>query len=243
MKIPLAASSAPAWRALGLAAVAALWPATAGAADGSYRLDGGQLLTLFLVTLGPLKLLGPFARVTRGATPEQVRRLAWQAAAIALVGLVAGGFLGRALLARWMIQTPVLMLTAGVVFFLVALGAVLAQYEEPTAHGPPAAPEQPPSPIAVAFPLVVTPYGMAAVITLLALSRGSERTGLLLATLLVVMAVNLAAMIWARRLLKPAVGAVLQILGAVLGVLQVALALRILLGALADLGLFALPRG
>jgi multiple antibiotic resistance protein len=78
---------------------------------------------------------------------------------------------------------------------------------------------------------------MAAVITLLALSKGTERTGLVLGALLGVMVLNLAAMFWVRRLLTPAAVTILQVLGAVLGILQVALAVRILLGALAGLGL------
>jgi multiple antibiotic resistance protein len=215
--------------------VAALWPATAGAADDFYRLDGSEILTLFLVMLGPLKILGPFARLTRGAPLGQVRRLAWQAVAIASVALLVGGFLGRGLLVNWQIPTPVLELTAGVVFFLVALSAILAQYEDPAPTSPPA--EALPSPISVAFPLVVTPYGMAAVITLLALSHGIDRTGLVLGLLLVVMLANLAAMFWVRHLMTPGVVTVLQVLGAVLGILQVALAVRILLGALAKQGL------
>jgi hypothetical protein len=53
-----------------LAIPTVLWPATAAAADGSYRLDGGQIFTLLFVTLGPLKILGPFARLTRAFEPS-----------------------------------------------------------------------------------------------------------------------------------------------------------------------------
>ena len=213
-----------------LAIPTVLWPATAAAADGSYRLDGGQIFTLLFVTLGPLKILGPFARLTRAFEPEQLRRLAWRSAAIAALTLLVGGFLGRALLDGWGIPPPVLQVTGGLVFFLVALGAVLAPYQRVAPATPP---ETPPSPLETVLPLIVTPYGMAAVIMLLALSSGARRTGLVLGVLLVVMIANLAAMLWVRHLMTPVGVAGLQVLGAVLGILQVALALWILFAGLA----------
>jgi multiple antibiotic resistance protein len=51
------------------------------------------------------------------------------------------------------------------------------------------------------------------------------------------MAINLVTMLYIRTILTPLPAALLQLLGAVLGVLQVALALRILLIGLRDLGL------
>ena len=214
-----------------LAIPTVLWPATAAAADGSYRLDGGQIFTLLFVTLGPLKILGPFARLTRAFEPEQLRRLAWRSAAIAALTLLVGGFLGRALLGGWGIPPPVLQVTGGLVFFVVALGAVLAPYQRAAPATPPS--ETPPSPLEAVLPLIVTPYGMAAVIMLLALSSGARRTGLVLGVLLVVMLANLAAMLWVRHLMTPKGVAGLQLLGAVLGILQVALALWILLAGFA----------
>lgn len=124
-----------------------------------------------------------------------------------------------------------LELTGGIVFFLVALGVVLAPYERAAPATPPS--DTPPSPLEVVLPLIVTPYGMAAVIALLALSSGARRTGLVFGALLVVMLANLAAMLWIRRLIRPATVMVLQVLGAVLSILQVALALWILLAGFA----------
>jgi pimeloyl-ACP methyl ester carboxylesterase len=79
--------------------------------------------------------------------------------------------IGRATLAKCHVSIPALQITAGLVFFLVAIRHVLEPYEP--AHAP--APEPlPPTPFAAAlrlvFPMVLTPYGIAAVIALLAAS-------------------------------------------------------------------------
>jgi multiple antibiotic resistance protein len=53
--------------------------------------------------------------------------------------------------------------------------------------------------------------------------------------LVIVMLLNLLAMLFARELVRPPVLLVLQVLGAVLGVLQVGLAVQIIIRALRDL--------
>ncbi|HEY2255336.1 MAG TPA: MarC family protein [Variovorax sp.] len=213
--------------------------AFAGRADSeAYRLGTSQIFTLFFITLGPLKLLGPFARATQGLDVRELRQLAWKAMLIGLVALVAGGFIGEALMAKWTIPQGALRLTAGLVFFLVALKAVLAPYNDSPA---PQAAQGSPRAMKIAFPMLVTPYGIAAVIVLLATAQDAQRIVVTLAMLLLVMAMNLLSMIFVRTVMKPTCVAVLQVLGAVLGLLQVALSIYIMLGALYLLGLVSTP--
>jgi multiple antibiotic resistance protein len=196
-----------------------------------------EIFTFLFVMLGPLKLLGPFVQRTRGLDDATVRQIAFWAFVIATAGIVAGGLIGRAVLAKWHVSIPALQITAGLVFFLVAIRHVLEPYEP--AHA--AAPEPlPPTPFAAAlrlvFPMVLTPYGIAAVIALLAASTESTRMLTILGLVLVVMVLNLAAMSFGRRILVGAVVIGLQVVGAVLAVLQVALSVQIILGALRSLG-------
>jgi multiple antibiotic resistance protein len=195
----------------------------------------GQIFTLLFVTLGPVKILGPFAQLTRDADEAKVKQIAVRAFAIALVAVVAGGFVGQALLGNWGISIPALILAAGIIFFLVGLNLVLEQYQPA-----PAAPPLPAAPMAaalrLAFPTVVTPYGIAAVIALLVNSPDAARTASVVAILIGVMVLNLLAMLYSRRLMGGATVMALQILGAVLGVLQVALAVQLILRGLRELG-------
>ena len=201
-------------------------------------LSAAEIFTLFFVTLGPLKVLGPFAQRTRGR--EDLTELSFWAFSIATISAVAGGFLGTVLLAKWEISMAALMLAAGIIFFLVALKQLMAQYERAMPLSDAPLPE--PALAAAAqlvFPVVLTPYGIAAVIALLARSNGGERTTTIIAILIGVLVLDLLAMLFARRILVGIVPLVLQVVGAVLAVLQVAFSIQFILGGLKALQVIA----
>ena len=198
----------------------------------------GEIFTIFFITLGPLKILGPFAQRTHGLEDATVRQIAVRAFLIATISAIAGGFLGAALLANWRISIGAMTTAGGIVFLLVGLRQLLDQYEPP--HTPdanmlalPASPTS--AALKLLFPIVLTPFGIAAVIVLLAVSTEGGRTGIIIAMVVAVMLLNLIAMLLARRILVGVTIVVLQILGAVLGILQVGLAVQIILRGLRDL--------
>jgi len=201
-----------------------------------------EIFTIFFITLGPLKMLGPFAQRTHGLDDAKVRKIAVRAFLIATVSAIAGGMLGATLLANWHVSVGAMVIAGGIVFLLVGLRQLLQQYEPP--HPPDSqVPALPASATAAAlqllFPIVLTPFGIAAVIVLLSLSTDTERTGIIIAVVVAVMLLNLAAMWFARRILVGATIVVLQILGAVLGILQAGLAVQIILRGLRDLNLIS----
>ena len=191
---------------------------------------------LFFVTLGPIKLFGPFMQLTHDADEARVKQIAVRAFVLALIAAVVGGFAGKLLVANWQISNAALTLAGGIIFLLVGLSVVLQQYQP--AH-PGAAPLPDAgwgAPLRVAFPIVATPYGIAAVIALLVNSPDAARTGAVIAILVAVMVLNLLSMLYARRIMAGPMILALQIFGAVLGVLQVALAVQFILRGLYDLG-------
>jgi multiple antibiotic resistance protein len=207
-----------------------------GAPDAIALVGYGAIFTLFFITLGPLKILGPFAQLTRETDEATMRQIAVRAFVLALIAVVVGGFAGRALLENWGISSSAMLLAGGIIFALVGLSLVLEQYQ-PVHPAPPPLPAVPmAAAMRITFPTVVTPYGIAALITVLTNSREAERTGAVLAILLAVMVLNLLAMLHARRIMGGVTIMVLQIVGAVLGVLQVALAVDMILRALRELG-------
>ena len=86
----------------------------------------------------------------------------------------------------------------------------------------------------ITFPTVVTPYGIAALIVVLTNSRAARRPGPY-AILLAVMVLNLLTMLYRHGIIGSTV-MVLQVIGAVLGVLQIAIAIDMILRALRELG-------
>jgi multiple antibiotic resistance protein len=133
---------------------------------------------------------------------------------------------------------PALTLAGGIIFFLVALKQLLEQYEpsrESLTKDP-----LPTSPLTAAchlvFPVVLTPYGIAVVIALLAASEDTTRIAMILGILIFVMCLDLLAMLFARYILRGFMILILEVLGAVLAVLQVALSVQFILLGLRSLG-------
>jgi multiple antibiotic resistance protein len=209
-----------------------------GTAPEAIVLGPGEIFTLFFVTLGPLKLLGPYAQQTQSLDGATLRRITLRSVAIGLLAVMAGGYLGKILATSWHLSVPAIEIATGVIFSLVAIDLVLSPYGG--AHATNATPAQLPSDptlamFRVTFPLLVTPYGVAAVIALLVASGDSERTSWIFVMLIVVMLLNLLAMLYIRQIMRGPARLVLQILGSILGVLQVAFAVQIVIAGLRGL--------
>ena len=195
-----------------------------------------QIFMLFFLTLGPLKLLGPFARQTRDLSPAALRGVALRAFAVGLLAVLAGGYVGSLLAAKWSVSVPAMELTAGLILVLVALQLVMAPYEA-TAPAPEPLPATPmAAALRLTFPLVVTPYGIAALIALLSSAFHPTLIRATYGILIIVMILNLLAMLFVREIMRGALLFVLQVLGAVLGVLQVGLGVQLIIRGLRNLG-------
>lgn len=106
-----------------------------GAPEASALIGLGAVFTLLLITLGPLKIVGPFVQLTREADEATMKKIAVRAFALALIAVVVGGFVGQALLENWNISVPALLLAGGIIFLLVGLSLVLEQYQPVHALG------------------------------------------------------------------------------------------------------------
>jgi multiple antibiotic resistance protein len=202
---------------------------------GKLMLSLGAIFTLFFITLGPLKLLGPFSQQTRSLDPRAMRNIAWRAFLIGVVAVLVGGYVGSALAVKWTISAPAILIATGIIFFLVAIDMVLAPYA-PTHAQPEPLPEQPmAATLKLTFPLLVTPYGIAALIAAVIATDDPARLSGIYLMLLAVMVLNLLSMLFIRQIMRGPVLLALQVLGAVLGVLQVGLAVQIIIRALQDL--------
>ncbi|MDR0184233.1 MarC family protein [Lysobacter arvi] len=194
-----------------------------------YALGAPEIFTLFFIMLGPIKVIGPFFAATQGMERAALRRLAVRVTAISAISVVLGGWIGALLMVKWRISVPVMQIAAGVVFLLAALAALFGQYRAPAPAGTVPAQD---GAMHLAFPVTVTPYGIAAVILLCASSHDATRMWLVMGLALGVIVLDLLAMLAAAWFMRHVGVVPLQILGAVLGVLQVALALTILVNGI-----------
>jgi multiple antibiotic resistance protein len=209
----------------------------AGQAGMSQDLAPVQIFTLLFLMLGPFKIIGPFAQMTKGADDRLAHRIALLSTAFASAALLVAALLGRSILDSYRIPVPVMALAGGLILFLVALKNLLAQFEthpddSPSAVAPPAMKL---ALMPLAFPTIVTPYGIAAVVVLMAVAPDTQARWVVGGIVVAIMLANLVIMMLARKIL-PVMGIVLPILGAVLGVVQVALGLQIINNALTTMG-------
>ena len=196
-----------------------------------------QIFMLLLLMLGPFKIIGPFAKITKGAGAAFTYRIAMLSILYSSLALLVAAFLGESILSNYGIPLPVLALSGGIILFLVALQSVLQQF---TPHSEIAADAEPTPTMnmaltPLAFPTIVTPYGIAALVVFLALSPDLQTRLSIGAVVVAIMLLNLIVMILTRHIM-PVLGIVLPILGAVLGVVQVALGLQIINRSLKALG-------
>ena len=193
----------------------------------------GEAFTFLFVALGPLNVVGPFATLTQGRGVACTRGLAFKAFFVATIALLFAATLGAKTLQAWGISVGALLLAAGVMLFLVALQPVLAGYNsrggavQAVASTPPAQSEPVSAFWPLAFPTIITPYGLALLILLFTLYPfGAGGLGIL-AMASFVLSLDLLAMLCTDLLTKIRfIKAGLDILGCVMGVLLIALAVQ-----------------
>ena len=204
----------------------------------------GQIWTFFFLLLGPVKIVAPFAGITRGHDTLFVRRLAFRSTICACAVLGVAALVGVPMLDNFNIAPAVLALAGGIVVFLVALRALLDQIAGAANVPVPPAKEATLSAAfsPLAFPVIVTPAGIAAVIVFMALAADTSAK-LVIASLAVFMLVlDLCAMLFARVIVRWA-AMPLQVFGAVVGIIQLALGLHVILIALNTLTVITYHNG
>lgn len=197
-----------------------------------------EMFAFLFLMLGPIKILGPFVQMTRGSDAAFAKRLAFRAFLYSCATLAFAAVIGEKSMRKFRISVAVLGIAAGIILFLVALQTVMQQFdsEKQARHE-----YEPTLKLAVsplAFPTIVTPYGVAAVIVFMTLTPDFVTKSEIFAVLLGLMLLDLVAMLFAEPVLKYA-GMPLQLLGTVLGIIQVALGLQIIVAGLRGLGVLS----
>lgn len=234
----------PAKLAFGAALGVAVLPAfgqTETTSVTDLALDLGRVFTFFFLTLGPKNVIKPFVRITQDQARGAQVQAALFAMLIALVSVGVAATIGIRVLHSWSISHGALLIAAGIILFLVALDSIRDQYESDApsraaSAQPPANPRQ--TAFRIAFPYIVSPYGVAVVILVLTLRPAEVDPMPVYAMLVGIMLLNLLAMLLAHSIAKSdLIAPLLAILSAVLGVLQAAFGVQAVITGLRLVGL------
>jgi multiple antibiotic resistance protein len=202
-------------------------------------------LILFFLTLGPLKAIAPFAQLTQGTDPAFRRAVAWRATATATITVLVVALLGSLVLENWHVSIAAVVITGSIILFCQALHLIMQPLAAAPSPTPPEAGQSAPSlaiaHIPLAIPGLVTAPGIAAIAAFMAIAAGDwTQKGLVLASLLVIMGLNLVTLLNVEVIVKRGSPVVQKVFGWVMAVLQAALAAQYLINGLVRLG--ALPR-
>ena len=198
-------------------------------------------LIFFFLTLGPLKAIAPFAQLTQGTDPAFRRAVAWRATAIATSVVFAVALLGALVLENWNVSIAAIVITGGVILFCQAFQLIMQTPATAPPPTPPGAGQSPPSLAIAHFPLaipgLVTAPGIAAIAGFIAIAGGDwAEKGIIFASLIVIMGLNLVTLLNIEVILKHGSPLVQRIFGWVMAVLQAALAVQYVINGLVRLG-------
>jgi len=195
------------------------------------------IFTIFMLTLGPIKTVPAFFALTQDHVPTEARALALKgtgaATAVSLMIAVAM----TAVAARWRISPDDLRIAGGILLFIAARETI-AQFGRPTAP-PSATASKHPAVTPLAIPIIVTPWGVTAILFFSEMAGGDpQMLAAVIGILLLIMVLNLAGMLLARPIIAGVGMISFQVLGWIFAVLQAGLAVDAVVTSLRNLALF-----
>lgn len=194
-----------------------------------------ELFVIFLITLGPLKSAIVYVTMTADADAGFRRRIAIRTVLVATIVSILFVVAGEYLLDVFHISIPALKFGGGIILMLYALEMVLGGKSE---EGAKSDVELSPN-IAVfplAMPLMATPHGLVAIVTLSAATPGTTEVLYMIGSILAVMVFNFVFLLGANKILGAIGPAALKVVSVIVGLLLVALGIQLMIWGLTDLG-------
>jgi multiple antibiotic resistance protein len=193
------------------------------------------IFTVFMLTLGPIKTVPAFFAMTQGQAPRAERDLAIKGtmAATAVSLLIALAI--TSLAASWRISADDLRIAGGILLF-AASRETIGQFNRPAP--PLAMPTKHPAVTPLAIPIIVTPWGVAAILIFIELAGDSTTLAIVVEILLLVMLLNLIGMLLARRIIGVVGMMTFQVVGWIFAVLQAGFGVDAVVTSLRNLALF-----
>ncbi len=195
------------------------------------------IFTIFMVTLGPIKTVPAFFAMTQDQKPAAALALALKGTAVAtavslLIALVMTG-----VAASWRVSADDMRLAGGILLFAAAR-EMIGQFNRP-ASPQPAVPHRQPAVTPLAIPIIVTPWGVTAILFFAELANGDAAIlASVIGILLLVMLLNLAGMLLAKQIIARVGVTTFQVVGWIFAVLQAGLAADAVVTSLRNLALF-----
>jgi multiple antibiotic resistance protein len=188
------------------------------------------VFTISFMLLGPLKLIPGFLKLTREAERPFKRELAIKGSLIASATVAFAAIVGTQAAARFGISLDGVRLAGGLVLLVSALNILFPRPEQPAMQSvKPTTLQLAVSPLAM--PMIVPPAGIAAILIFVMLAPNNPGMEFAIAIVLAaVMLLDFLVMFFIDHVARlPGLSLLLQVVGAVLVFIQVALAVGTLM--------------
>lgn len=183
----------------------------------------GLFYAMLFMQIGPIGLIPLFAAATRDETPPMRVKIAFLSAAIAFGTLLLAVFVAVPVMNSWGIKPATLIIAAGLVLTLTSLRGLFFQPAPVQAARPGLAKALSP----IAIPGLVSPVAVAIIAIFVAYYPGVEERRAIMFAMATIFATDIVAMILAERFMRYIGMAPLIVLGAIFGILQVALGIEV----------------
>jgi multiple antibiotic resistance protein len=193
-----------------------------------------NIITILFLTIGPLKIIPPFAKLTAKADSKLKNRLAFRGFWISTVTIVAVALIGQGMVANYRVSISALLTAAGLVIAIAAMRSIITQYGKKQDSTPQA--ESPSLSMAISplsFPTILPPYGIATVLLIMIVGKrlGSD-VHLILVIIVGYMVLNYICMLSAHWILKVFKPQIMNVFGIVLSVIQLGIGITWVYGGI-----------
>src|SRR3954451_12430511 len=147
-----------------------------------------DILTILLVTVGPLKALIVFATMTAKADPAFRRQVADRTVMVAAIVTLIFAIAGELFLKIFHISLPALKIAGGIILLLFALSMIRGGDHHEKGADEPLSPDIAVFPLAM--PMMATPQGLVAITVIVAAQQSVADILVVIVALALVMALN-----------------------------------------------------
>ncbi len=189
---------------------------------------------IFFLTLGPLKVIPIFYRLTYNASLGFRQQLAFRSTILSSLIIFLIAILGRLILGQWDVSQPALLIAGGLLLLIAAIQMLLQfKLPKPLRQDAPAPIEENIIPLAInplTIPAIITPYGVVAIIVTTSQAQNDpQRQIIIFIMLLGIVILNWLGMTLAKVIIEKINIVTLLIIGWVFAVLQTGLAIDLMI--------------
>jgi len=196
----------------------------------------GEFFALLFIAMGPIRVIACYVPIARALPPEIQRQLAWRTILAGFIVVCVIVLIGAGVVKNFHLDLATLMLAAGLTYSILAIPLLLA---EPSDF--PATPEiKDPLRLAIsplAVPAMITPLGIATLFGVAASVPDLATVLVFLSMIVAMLVINVAGMLLALPLARFLTRPILEVFQKIFGFVLLAFGGRLILGALAYMGI------